>query len=141
MNSGAILNRINFGLGLAGGRFPGATLAQWSEAAQLKSSTREQQVDAVILAFFGGQASPDTRQILLRGENPLAATLGPHTENVEFDVYGEYRGINYGIVCSVRWQMSELIRHYRDKGVTGILCRGLDIQHHFEIQSAAKAHP
>lgn len=75
MNSGAILNRINFGLGLAGGRFPGATLAQWSETEHLKGATRDQQVDAVILAFFGGQASPDTRQILSSGENPLAAKL------------------------------------------------------------------
>ena len=75
MNSGAILNRINFGLGLAAGRLPGATLAQWSETEHLKNATRDQQVDAVILAFFGGQASPDTRQILLKGENPLAAKL------------------------------------------------------------------
>ncbi len=72
MNSGAILNRINFGLGLAAGRFPGASVAAWSEAEQLKSATREQQVDAVVNAFLGGRASPDTRQILLRGENPLA---------------------------------------------------------------------
>ena len=75
MNSGAILNRINFGLGVAAGRLPGAALAQWSEAERLKDATRDQQVDAVILAFFGGHASPDTRQILLRGENPLAAKL------------------------------------------------------------------
>lgn len=75
MNSGAILNRINFGLGLAGGRLPGATLTQWTETEHLKDATRDQQVDAVILAFFGGQASPDTRQILLKGENPLAAKL------------------------------------------------------------------
>jgi uncharacterized protein (DUF1800 family) len=75
MNSGAILNRINFGLGLAAGRFPGATLSHWSETEQLKAATRDQQVDAVILAFFGGQSSPDTRQILLSGENPLAAKL------------------------------------------------------------------
>jgi uncharacterized protein (DUF1800 family) len=75
MNSGAILNRINFGVTVAAGRLPGASLAQWSEAEQLKSATRDQQVDAVILAFFGGQASPDTRQILLSGENPLAAKL------------------------------------------------------------------
>ena len=79
MNSGAILNRINFGLGLAGGRFPGATLSQWSETEHLASATRDQQVDAVILAFFGGQASPDTRQILLGGENPLAAKLAATT--------------------------------------------------------------
>ncbi len=75
MNSGAILNRINFGLGLAAGRFPGASVAHWSEAERLQSATREQQVDAVVSAFLGGQASPDTRQILLSGENPLAAKL------------------------------------------------------------------
>ncbi len=75
MNSGAILNRINFGLGLAAGRFPGATVSRWSEAERLKDATREQQVDAVIVAFLGGRASPDTRQILMSGENPLAAKL------------------------------------------------------------------
>jgi uncharacterized protein (DUF1800 family) len=75
MNAGAILNRINFGLALAGGRVPGASLAQWPEAARLRAAPRAQQVDAVIGAFLGGQASPDTRDILLRGENPLAKTL------------------------------------------------------------------
>ena len=60
---------------LAAGRFPGASVSHWSEAERLQSSTREQQVDAVISAFLGGQASPDTRQILLSGENPLAAKL------------------------------------------------------------------
>ena len=75
MNSGAILNRINFGVTVAAGRLPGAALSQWNETEQLKNATRDQQVDAVILAFFGGQASPDTRQILLSGENPLAAKL------------------------------------------------------------------
>jgi uncharacterized protein (DUF1800 family) len=75
MNSGAILNRINFGVTVAAGRLPGAALSEWTERASLKTATRDQQVDAVILAFFGGQASPDTRQILLSGENPLAAKL------------------------------------------------------------------
>ena len=75
MNSGSILNRINFGLGLAAGRFPGAGVATWSDAERLKHLPRESQVDAVVLAFFGGQVSPDTRQILLSGENPLATKL------------------------------------------------------------------
>jgi hypothetical protein len=87
MNSGAILNRINFGLGLAAGRFPGATLAQWTESEHLKGASRDAQVDAVVLAFFGGQASPDTRQILLTGENPLvaklAATVTPDSASTE----------------------------------------------------------
>ena len=46
MNAGAILNRINFGLALAGGRVPGASVAQWPEAARLRTASREQQVDA-----------------------------------------------------------------------------------------------
>ena len=73
MNAGAILNRINFGLALAGGRLPGASLAQWPETEQLRGASREQQVDAVIGAMLGGHVSPDTRNILLNGENPLAA--------------------------------------------------------------------
>jgi uncharacterized protein (DUF1800 family) len=76
MNTGAILNRINFGLALAAGRLPNASVGHWSEAEQLRAAPREAQVDAVIAAFLGGRASPDTRQILLDGENPLVARLG-----------------------------------------------------------------
>jgi uncharacterized protein (DUF1800 family) len=75
MNTGAILNRINFGLALAAGRLPNASVAHWSEAERLRTVPREAQVDAVIAAFLGGHASPDTRQILLDGENPLVAKL------------------------------------------------------------------
>ena len=75
MNAGAILNRINFGLALAAGRVPGATLAGWPDAAQLRDAPRARQVDAVVAAFLGGHVSPDTRDILMSGENPLAAAL------------------------------------------------------------------
>ncbi len=75
MNAGAILNRINFGLALAAGRLPHAGLAQWTEARTLATESRETQVDAVIGAFLGGHASPDTRQILLDGVNPLVARV------------------------------------------------------------------
>jgi hypothetical protein len=75
MNAGAILNRINFGLALAAGRVPGAAVSHWPEAASLRDASRARQVDAVVAAFLGGQASPDTREILTSGENPLAATL------------------------------------------------------------------
>jgi uncharacterized protein (DUF1800 family) len=76
MNTGAILNRINFGLALAAGRLPNTGAAQWPEAARLRTASREEQVDAAIASFLGGNASPDTRQILLDGENPLLARLG-----------------------------------------------------------------
>jgi len=75
MNAGAILNRINFGLALAGGRLPGASVARWPDTEHLRGAPREQQVDAVIGAMLGGHVSPDTRSILLNGENPLAMKL------------------------------------------------------------------
>jgi uncharacterized protein (DUF1800 family) len=75
MNTGAILNRINFGLAVAAGRLPNASLARWSEAQRLRTAPREEQVDAVVNAFLGGQVSPDTRQILLTGENPMISKL------------------------------------------------------------------
>jgi hypothetical protein len=67
------------------------------------------------------------------GPNPLAGKLAPHTEHVEFDLGGEYRGCNYAMVCSIRWQLQELIRHFRDEGVPVITCRSLDSQHLFDM--------
>jgi uncharacterized protein (DUF1800 family) len=71
MNTGAILNRINFGLALASNRVPGVSVAAWSGAQSLQSLPLEQQVDGVVKALLGGEASPDTRSILLSGENPF----------------------------------------------------------------------
>jgi uncharacterized protein (DUF1800 family) len=82
MNTGAILNRINFGLAVAAGRLPNASLARWSEAERLRNAPREEQVDAVVNAFLGGHVSPDTREILLSGENPMAAKPGGSADSV-----------------------------------------------------------
>ena len=76
MNTGAILNRINFGLAVAAGRVPGASLASWPAAMSLRGLSRQEQVDGVIKAILGGQSSPETRSILLSGENPLLDKLG-----------------------------------------------------------------
>ena len=76
MNTGAILNRINFGLAVAAGRVPGASLASWPSAASLRGVSRQEQVDGVIKGILGGQSSPETRSILLSGENPLLDKLG-----------------------------------------------------------------
>jgi hypothetical protein len=76
MNTGAILNRINFGLAVAAGRVPGASLATWPYASSLRSMNRSAQVDGVIKAILGGQSSTETRSILLSGENPLMEKLG-----------------------------------------------------------------
>jgi hypothetical protein len=81
MNTGAILNRINFGLAVAAGRVPGASLANWPAAASLRGVSRQEQVDGVIKAILGGQASTETRSILLSGENPLIDKLGHADSN------------------------------------------------------------
>jgi uncharacterized protein (DUF1800 family) len=71
MNTGAILNRINFGLAVAAQRVPGATLDRWPEYRTLATASRAGQVDGVVSSILGGDASPDTRAILLSGEHPL----------------------------------------------------------------------
>lgn len=76
MNTGAILNRINFGLAVASGRVPGIRLPAWSLTAQLAKAPRESQVDGVIMALFGGTVSSDTRQVLLTGTNPFLQQHG-----------------------------------------------------------------
>jgi uncharacterized protein (DUF1800 family) len=86
MNTGSILNRINFGLAVAAGRVPGASLASWPAAASLRTAGREEQVDGVIKAILGGQSSPETRSILLSGENPLLDKLaGADSSNMATD--------------------------------------------------------
>jgi uncharacterized protein (DUF1800 family) len=72
MNSGAILNRINFGLQMSSRRVPGVQFGRVAEIEALQGAPREAQVDGVVKLLFGGQVSPDTRQVLLNGENPLA---------------------------------------------------------------------
>jgi uncharacterized protein (DUF1800 family) len=71
MNTGAILNRINFGMLAATGRLPGMSATGFKDADILQTATRELQVDGVISALLAGDASPETRQILINGENPL----------------------------------------------------------------------
>jgi len=76
MNTGAILNRINFGLAAAAGRVPGIRLPAWPITAQLANASRESQVDGVIKELFGGAVSSDTRQVLLTGTNPFLQQHG-----------------------------------------------------------------
>ncbi len=71
INTGSILNRMNFGLAVGAGRLPGARLAQWSTARELASKTPNEQVDGLVRALFGGNVSADTRAVLTNGENPL----------------------------------------------------------------------
>ena len=73
MNTGAILNRINFGMALAAGRIPGARLQRWAAYDSLRAAPAEQQVDAVVSLLLGGDVSTDTRAVLLSGEHPFIA--------------------------------------------------------------------
>jgi uncharacterized protein (DUF1800 family) len=77
MNTGAILNRINFGLALASGRLPGARLSNWPALDSLRALPRANQVDGVVNAVLGGEVSAETRQVLLSGDNPMLATATP----------------------------------------------------------------
>jgi hypothetical protein len=72
MNTGAILNRINFGLALAAGQIPGARPQNWPQFATLRTQPRQAQVDGVVASLLGGQVSIETRDVLMSGENPLA---------------------------------------------------------------------
>jgi uncharacterized protein (DUF1800 family) len=71
INTGSILSRINFGLEVAAGRLPGANPASWPLPQEIGTFPRERQVDAVVAAFLGGEVSPETRAVLLSGNNPM----------------------------------------------------------------------
>ena len=71
INTGAILNRINFGMALASGAVPGVTLKRWPLYASLDTMPREYQVDGVVRALLGGDVSADMRAILLSGDHPM----------------------------------------------------------------------
>jgi len=73
MNTGAILNRINFGMAAGAGRLPGITIIALSALDTVRSAPREKQVDAVVSAILNGMVSPDTRAVLMSGEHPLLA--------------------------------------------------------------------
>jgi uncharacterized protein (DUF1800 family) len=85
MNTGAILNRINFGLAAASGRVPGIRLADWPAAKTLATLPREQQVDGVIRELLGGAVSTDTRQVLLTGTNPFLEARGTGVDSLSMD--------------------------------------------------------
>jgi hypothetical protein len=74
LNTGSILNRINFGIDAASGRLPGASVKTWPEATTLATASRATQVDSVVSLLFGGYVSPQTRQVLDEGSNPLAGS-------------------------------------------------------------------
>jgi len=77
MNTGAILNRINFGMAVAAGRLPGVDIRAFPALDTIRSAPREKQVDAVVTAILNGMVSPDTRAVLASGEHPMLANGAP----------------------------------------------------------------
>jgi len=75
INTGAILNRINFASQVASGKFPDAAVELWPQWRPLALASFDAQVDGVIEHVLGGDASRDTRDILVSGLNPLAAPV------------------------------------------------------------------
>jgi hypothetical protein len=73
MNTGAILNRINFGMAVAAGRLPGVDIRALPALDTIRSGTRDRQVDVVVAMILNGMVSPDTRAVLVSGEHPLLA--------------------------------------------------------------------
>ena len=88
INTGAILSRINFGLAVAADRVPGASVERWPVAVQLASLPRDAQVDGVIAALLGGDASPDTRRILLSGNHPFLAAARADSSAMQAEPQG-----------------------------------------------------
>ncbi|MDQ6611785.1 MAG: DUF1800 domain-containing protein [Gemmatimonadota bacterium] len=76
MNTGSMLQRINFGSNVGAGRIPGIAPARWEPAAKLKGAPLADQVDAVGSALLQGEMSPDTHNVLMSGSNPLSARAG-----------------------------------------------------------------
>jgi len=73
MNTGAILNRINFGMAAAAGRLPGVDIRALPALDTIGSAPRDKQVDAVVATILNGMVSPDTRAVLVSGEHPMLA--------------------------------------------------------------------
>ena len=77
INAGALLDRINFGVQAGSGRLRFAPAEQWPGWALLSAMPLDRQVDGVVDQVLGGNASPETRSILFKGQNPLVAGNTP----------------------------------------------------------------
>ena len=77
INAGSLLDRINFGVQVGSGRLRFAPAEQWPGWALLSTMPLDRQVDGVVDQLLGGNVSPETRSILFKGQNPLAAANAP----------------------------------------------------------------
>ena len=76
MNTGAVLNRINFGANVAAGRIVGITVNKWPPAMTLKGVAQATMADSVAAVLLQGEMSPDTHAVLMSGTNPIAERAG-----------------------------------------------------------------
>lgn len=76
MNTGAVLNRINFGGNVAAGRVAGIVVNKWPPVTALKGAPQATIVDSVAAALLQGEVSPDTHAVLRSGSNPLVELAG-----------------------------------------------------------------
>ncbi len=74
INTGSILNRINFGMLAAAGQVTGMSVKAWPRGRDLENMPRTAQADSLVAILLGGDASSDTRKILDEGANPAAAS-------------------------------------------------------------------
>ena len=70
MNGGALMDRVNLGIQVANNQVRDIRLAAWPPERALLALSAEQQVDGVIAALLGGDASPETRQAMLAVQSP-----------------------------------------------------------------------
>ncbi|GJG88200.1 hypothetical protein tb265_33810 [Gemmatimonadetes bacterium T265] len=75
--SGSLLDRVNFGLQLGAGRFPGASLDRWSPGWTLAFEQPSRQVDGVVRLLLGGDVAPATRAQLLGPAAPDSVRAAP----------------------------------------------------------------
>lgn len=79
VNTGALLNRLNFAIQLANGQLRGARLTVRTLAPQAGTDISTATIDAVVARLIGGDVSPMTRETLVKAESPqhlVALTLG-----------------------------------------------------------------
>ena len=85
MNTGALLNRMNFSLALTANRLRGAQVDMDSLLGSDTAANPHATLDRAIQVLLGGQASPETRETLEKQLNDpqiLQATLDDQVKQV-----------------------------------------------------------
>jgi uncharacterized protein (DUF1800 family) len=78
VNTGALLERLNFGLALSAGRIPGTTVDLKRAIDGIDSAQPDRVMERAITILLGGDVSPQTRQVLekqLKSEVPVKGQL------------------------------------------------------------------